>query len=182
MVICYCGVEYIRLYPLWEHFHTKHRMGGFLSFARFSSCLFGHYSFLSDLHPTTHPTLFPLFTFPSRNPFKQTSLFFILWHGFLVSLAVWECFLCSQSSLFFTPSLCKHGQLLRSGCLQYCFTALPGKVRWWMCSRLGGWFGVLVIKRDVKLTCVFCFRWQARPGGGLGGLPASRVSRAPEGL
>lgn len=48
---------------------------GFLSLAPYSSRLFGHFSFLSDLLPATHPALFPLFTYPPRNLSNQSCLF-----------------------------------------------------------------------------------------------------------
>lgn len=80
---------------------------GFLSLAPFSSCLFGRYSFLCDLLPAAHPTLFLLFTFPSRNLFNQTSLF-SLYDTASCSLLLCQSVSCAHSR---SPSLCFHSVL-----------------------------------------------------------------------
>lgn len=176
MVICYCGEP--QAYPRRVHSGTESRMG--LPLIRFHflavSLVVIHFSLISSQQRT--PPFCSLFTFSSRNLFNQTSPFSFY------DIAPWSLLLresdsCVSYSHSLTPSLYKHRRWLNVFVSTICFYSFT-KTGVLMDVYVS--VSVLVTKRDVSLTGVFCFRWEARPGGGLGGLPASSVSGAPEGL
>lgn len=146
---------------------------------KFSSCLF--WSLLVPLWSSPNNTPRPLP--PVYLSFEKSQLlfiyFFVLWHG-PGSPLLREC---SQSSLSFAGPWVNTGRDSSLGVhimfLQhYQERCVNGRGT----GRVSARGGFIRFKSHVTLTRAFCFRWQAGPGGGLGGVPASWLSRAQEGL